>query len=61
MLKINKTEMEKYGFNFDTLEDVYFYMKNIIEHLESHNKNYTKDQYYKISILKDIMNMIDVG
>ena len=61
MLKINKKEMEKYGFNFDSLEDVYFYMKNIIEYLESHNKNYTKNQYYKISTLKDIMNMIDAG
>lgn len=61
MLKINKEEMEKYGFNFDSLEDVYFYMKNIIEYLESHNKNYTKNQYYKISTLKDIMNMIDAG
>lgn len=61
MLKINKTEMKKYGFDFDTLEDVYFYMKNIIEYLESHNRNYTKEQYYKISILKDIMNMIDAG
>lgn len=61
MLKINKEEMEKYGFNFDSLEDVYFYMKNIIEYLESHNKNYTKNQYYKISALKDIMDMIDAG
>lgn len=61
MLKINKTEMKKYGFDFDALEDVYFYMKNIIEYLESHNRNYTKNQYYKISTLKDIMNMIDAG
>lgn len=61
MLKINKEEMEKHGFNFDSLEDVYFYMKNIIKYLESHNRNYTKNQYYKISALKDIMDMIDAG
>ena len=31
-------------------------LKNIIDYLESHNKNYTKEQYYKILDLQDIIN-----
>ena len=29
--------------------------------LESHNKNYTKEQYHKIVILKEILDCIDYG
>lgn len=59
-MKINKEKMQKIGFEFESMEDVYFYIFYMIEWLESHNKNYTKEQYYRISIVNDILHSLDV-
>lgn len=59
-MKINKNKMEELGFKFENLEDIYFYADSIIDWLESHNKNYTKEQYGKITILKDLIEMLDL-
>lgn len=59
-MKINKEKMQELGFNFENMEDIYFYIFHIMEWLESHNKNYTKEQYYKISIVNDILHCLEV-
>lgn len=35
-------------------------VKDSLEYLETHNKNYTKKQYYKISDLADIFKFMEV-
>lgn len=58
MLKIDNEKMKEYGYSFETMEDLFSYIKEEIEWLESHNKNYNNKQYYKISDLKDICSCI---
>lgn len=38
--------------------DIYSHIKTLVKWLESHNKNYTKEQYHKISDLNEILNHI---
>lgn len=49
-----------YGFSEDT-DEILFYTFHMLEVLESHNKNYTKDQYNRISTLKDIFTALYKG
>ena len=48
------------GFTEDT-DEILFYTFHMLEVLESHNKNYTKDQYNRISTLKDIFAALYKG
>ena len=57
-MKINHEKMAELGFKFDTVEDVYLYFSSMLDWLESHNKNYTKDQYNRILTLQDIFNCL---
>lgn len=59
-MKINHEKMAAFGFKFDTLEDVYFYFSNMLDWLESHNKNYTKEQYNRILTLQEISSCLEV-
>ena len=59
MLKINKEKLSEHGFSFESMEDLYFYVLESIEWLESHYKNYNNRQYRMISDLKDILNCIE--
>lgn len=58
-MKINNELMNRHGFNFESVEDIYFYIFREIEWLESHNKQYTKEQYHRISNIKVILEAID--
>ena len=58
-MKINHEKIAEFGFKFDTLEDVYIYFSNTLDWLESHNKNYTKEQYHRILTLRDICNCLE--
>lgn len=49
-----------YGLANDATE-ILFYLHPIIEYLASHNKNYTKAQYEKIDILKDVFKALYDG
>ena len=60
MLVLDEKKMDELGFGFDAVDDVYFYVSHISEWLESHNKNYTKDQYYNICALKDALECLKV-
>lgn len=60
-IKINKQEILKsIGIECTNLQDYIFYMQSLIENLESHNKNYTKKQYFEILELKEILNNIEI-
>ena len=48
------------GMAEDT-DNILFYVHSVIDDLESHNKNYTKKQYYGISTLKDIFDALYKG
>lgn len=58
-LGINHERLADFGMSFDHWDDMYLYVKQLVEWLESHNMNYTKEQYRKISDLKDIISCID--
>lgn len=61
MLKIDNDKLLRAtGLSFETMEDLFFYVSRSIEWLESHNKNYNKEQYRRISDLKDICDCIEV-
>jgi len=49
------------GGSFEDWSDIYSYISGLVDWLESHNKNYTKEQYHKIVILKEILDCIDYG
>jgi hypothetical protein len=55
-MNINFEKIKKEtGCNFENIDDMFSYMECILEHLTTHNKNYTKEQYYKIITLHDIV------
>lgn len=60
-LGINHDKLSDFGFAFDDWSDMYLYVQRLVTWLESHNKNYNKEQYHKISDLKDIISCIDYG
>lgn len=41
--------------------DILFYIQSITEYLQSHNKNYTKEQYHRIETLNDIIQALSDG
>ena len=60
-LKINKNNiLNNIGVEFKNKNDYIQYMQNLLEFLETHNKNYTQKQYYKILELKEIINNIEI-
>lgn len=60
-LGINHDKLSDFGFTFDDWSDMYLYVQRLVTWLESHNKNYNKEQYRKISDLKDIISCIEYG
>ena len=53
--KIKELRARGLGLQKKTLEE------EMLEWLESHNKNYNKTQYYKIVTIKEILESIDCG
>lgn len=46
------------GCKFDNEKDFLLYVYRALEWLESHNKNYTKEQYQKIQDLKNFFDIM---
>ena len=42
-----------------TKAEILRYVRGVVEYLYTHNKNYTKEQYYRIEDLKNIIDNID--
>ena len=61
-LKINAENMRKFGFDFteDSKDDLYLYIVSLVDYLNTHNKNYTKEQYNIIDMICDLLRCIDV-
>lgn len=58
-MKINYNEInEKTRLGLLRASEVLHYMQSVIDYLYTHNKNYTKNQYYKIEDLKNIIDSI---
>lgn len=49
----------KTGIDLQNETDLLYYAKSLLDYLESHNKNYTKEQYSKILTLYDILTSIE--
>lgn len=61
MLKLNNEKLlEESGISFETMEDCFLYVSSLIDYLESHNKNYNKEQYHRILTLKNICRAIEI-
>lgn len=58
---INHDKLAERGLKFDTWGDMYLYVSSLVDYLESHNKNYNKEQWRRIQTLKEIMESIDYG
>lgn len=60
-IKIDKETINKNtGIIFYDNENYIYYMQRLIYDLYTHNKNYTKKQYYKILDLYEILNNLEV-
>ena len=58
-MTLNKEKLKDLGFDFGTTEDLYFYISEMVDWLESHNKNYTAEQYSRIVDIKDLLDCIE--
>lgn len=58
-MKINYNEInQKTRLGLMNAAEILHYMSGAIDYLYTHNKNYTKTQYYKIEDLKNIIDSI---
>lgn len=58
-LKINYNKInEETRLGLLNANEVLHYVSGVIDYLYAHNKNYTKEQYYKIENLKSIIDSI---
>jgi len=46
------------GHTFDSPEEAIYYMQTLIDYLCTHNKNYTKQQDWRINDLRSILHSI---
>ena len=61
-LTINEKKIQDLGFSYkeSELSDWYCYIRAELQWLESHNKNYTKEQYDRLSTVKDLFDAIEL-
>ena len=60
-IKINKSEILKnIGIELPNEEDYLLYIWNLLDWFEYHSKNLTKEQYFKINEIKEILNNIKI-
>ena len=55
---IDTEKLENLGFTFEDPESFICYITSLSSWLQSHNKNYTKEQYHRITTLNDLLNCI---
>ena len=58
-MKIDNERLSAIGLNFETGQDAIFYLQSLLEWLESHNKNYNQEQYYKILDCLEIVKSME--
>lgn len=61
MARINYEKLKEYGLEFKNEIELYEYLKEtILEYLYKHNKNYTKNQWWRVSELYDIIKCLEI-
>lgn len=55
---IDTEKLNDLGFTFEDPESFICYILSLSSWLQSHNKNYTKEQFYRIEALNDLLNCI---
>lgn len=60
-MKVNFEYINKYVRNFKSLHDLFDFMKDKIDFLYTHNKNYNQSQWVIIQDLKDIIDNIEIN
>ena len=61
MAKINYEKLKEYGLELKNESELYEYLKEtLVEYLYSHNTNYTKNQWWRVSELYDIIKCLEV-
>ena len=59
-MKVNFNKInESTRLGLMTKAEILHYMRAVIEYLYTHNKNYTKEQYYRIEDLKNFIANIN--
>ena len=60
-MKIDLTQIkERTGREFESIEQLYFYLSYVMDYLKGFNKNYTKKQFEKIDELWEIFQAIKI-
>ena len=59
-IKIDTKKLKQKSFDFESESMLFNLIKHKIEWLESHNKNYTKEQYFAIDELKEIFSCCEL-
>ena len=58
-MKIDNERLSDIGLNFENGQDAIFYLRSLLQWLESHNKNYNQEQYYKILDCLEIVESME--
>ena len=58
-IKVNEQELKK-ELAYLSPDDLLYTLKSNVDFLESHNKNYTKEQYYKICELQSFLRYCSI-
>ncbi len=58
-INIEKVNKNTY-LGFLSEEEIVKYAKTVLDYLTTHNKNYTKEQNYKLQDLREIMEAVEV-
>ena len=59
-IKLDAKKLSQKGLNFESESMLIDFIKHKIEWLESHNKNYTKEQYFAIDMLNEIFSCCEL-
>lgn len=59
-LKINYEEINKNIRKFEDEYDLLYFIKDNLEYLSTHNKNYNQSQWIMIQDLKEIFNNVSI-
>lgn len=56
IVDIRHDKLKKLGIESD--KDAISKLKDLVYYLKTHNKNYTKDQYYKVLEIEEILELL---
>ena len=60
-MRLNPEKMEEHGFSFESTDDLFLYVSNLMEYFRYHNKNLTQAQERKIVAIQEALECLDFG